>query len=999
MQKPIPKLGFYFTPENITMAQKNSQNHPWVKQRLETLHKHCDHFLSEYRDEDIYRCVLSMQGQAFAYGISGCPYCKGAFPSSPEIGGGFLSRFPEKNLTCPSCASILPNQDSPDDGAGFLREGKAYYPIGVWNFHTAGWLLGGVRDHEGMVTKLTYAYMLTGEKKYAQKALVILDAFAAIFPETIGPRDFTPFQSKAEMGRLHLLTSVVHRVKVFLAHNYDWLYHLEEMDTPSPALALLGRPGTFRENIERMLNDYMLTELGGPAYDLKGGNLTELHNHEADGVRAMLAVGLVTEQPDYQKWGIKATEVFLSNAVGRDGMYFEGSYGYSMFTITVFLDMALLAIRAASPEQLRAFHPFASERFFRFAVQNPAEMLCQGHLPCYGDWGQDRRRNRKLDPKTAADIYRAALHFYHYSPDPAIQKEAFDMLQRTCTSARPELGDKGMDLFLFHPCLTPRRFTWPAGTTLAGQAGVGILRDANDTTILMRTGANHTHAHDDILAYNYYVYGKEISADIGYSTYGSNGHYGWATKSIAHNTVVVNEDQEMKKGQLYKPFPGGEVSLLYESPHVAAYEGKAPGLYGLDAYQRMAALAPLPDGSSYLVDLFYIQGAEICDYTWRSFHEKAELRLDGVKECKTNDAWTLAGINAREKPYFDTPGNSFGERLTIGETFSPLLEEEKAQYWTPAPNNGYGFIYGIRQYEPLLPCVKACWESEEGFTLTWHGLTDPDDHIIIGTYPTLSGKEHHPVLIVRSRRPAKQYVALIHTRKTKSALRIQTIHRLATRGSAVMAFATELTNGWLDFWAYSPLTQTMCIHTRFGEWRIRGRCGFIRTDRTGKILASACIEADVMTFQGLKIEGNARPWVQVQELNYKKRTIRLHPHSPPKNAKYIRIAPSPEAPAALYSVKEILQREDGILVITRDSFSLSQGAVATCQKDVIRSLYPLPLAASFRGKLLLGKNGGRAVIEDIPDVKTIRAHILAPFMVGEAFDIVDVAEHYWAQWL
>lgn len=983
------------------MARRNMLQHEWARQRFERLRKQCDEFLADYSDEELYTCILSMHGQTFAYGITGCPQCKKSFPSTGEAYVRMFERFPAKKLTCPGCSCMLPNESFPDDGQGFTHDGAAYYPIGMWNFHMAGWLLGGVRDHEGMVTRLTYIYMLTGEKTYARKAAAILDAFAAIFPHTIGPRDFTPFASSMEMGRLHLLTSIVYRVKVFLAHDYDWLYDLEDMETPSPACALLGEPKSVRENIERMLNDYLLTEPGGPVYNLEGGNLTELHNHEADGVRAMLAVGLITGREEYQTWGIHATEVFLSNAVGRDGMYFEGSYGYSMFTITVFLDMALLSMRAASLSGISAAHPFASERFFRFAVQNPLEMLCQGHLPCYGDWGQDRTRSEKPDNKTITDTYRAALHFHHYTPDSRIRAQAADWLRRLYPLVSSQLGEKGSDLFLLHPApAQPLPFTLPQHTTITGQAGIGILRDANRTTLLMRAGANHTHAHDEVLGFTYYAYGKEISADLGYSTYGSNGHYGWSTKAIAHNTVVVNMDDHMKKGQLYKPFSGGEFTCLYESPAVTALEGAAPGLYGIDAYQRLLGLVPLPDGSSYVADFFYVRGAQTSDYSFRAFHEKAAFALEGVKKAEqAKKRWTLAGLDASARPYFDQPGQSFGERLTTGETFTPLLKEEKPQYWTPVPNNGYGFIYGIEEHQPTGACIKAAWRSEEGYELTWHGLADGDDRIITGQYPNLSGTERHPLLIIRSRRPAKQYAAVIHTTKKENRLRILSVHRLATRGGETTAYAAAISNGWLDFWAYSPTAQTMIIHTRFGPWRVEGRCGFLRTDGSGKTLAYACLHASSMTFQGKQMEGIRKPWFPIKMIEKKKGAIRLDPHLPPEGARFIRMAPAKNAPASLYEVRDVHSRKDATTILLRDATTLSKGVVAACTKNLIHTRFPLPLGAAFCGTFITGERGGHGIIEDIPAPKTIRARILSPFTEGEAFDITDLAEDGWAQWL
>ncbi|WP_027415476.1 hypothetical protein [Aneurinibacillus terranovensis] len=292
-----PKCGFYFTAENIAMAKHNIEVLPWAKKAFAEYRRIADTFLAAHSDDKIYDCVLGMKDQTFAYGISGCPHCKKPFPTTPDKESLIFSEIPHKKVTCLHCQQSFPNEKYEDKGNGLVVDGKAYYLIGMWNFYTGGKLLGGVRNHEGLVTVLAYLYMITGEEKYAHKALVILDAFSAVFLHTIGPRDFTEYGSRFEIGRLHLLTSVVNRVKAFLAHDYDWLYHFDILDKPSPGRSKLGREGTMRENIEAMLQDYLLKAPGGPEYDLKNGNITELHNHEADGVRAMLAVGLVLDLP------------------------------------------------------------------------------------------------------------------------------------------------------------------------------------------------------------------------------------------------------------------------------------------------------------------------------------------------------------------------------------------------------------------------------------------------------------------------------------------------------------------------------------------------------------------------------------------------------------------------------------------------------------------------------------------------------------------------------
>src|SRR5699024_1485134 len=413
-------------------------------------------------------------------------------------------KWQKKRITCPTCQTTFPNASYDEDGQGLEINGKGYYLIGMWNFYYGSELLGGVRNHEGMVTKLTYLYMLTGDEWYARKALVILDAFSAIMPHTIGPREFIPYGIDYLIGRVHLLTSIVHRIKVCLAYSYDWLYDIPMLTDISPALQRIGQHGTIQNNIEMMLNDYMLSEPGGPKYNLQDGHLTNLQNHEADGVRAMLAVGLVLDKTDYCKWGKQALEAYFFNTIGRDGVYYEGSFGYGLFTATVFLDMALLAMYASTELELKASHPFSNHRLFKFTIENPLRILCRGHLPSYGDWGRDTATSGQIDTNILIDVYLAALSFYQFSSAQNLQQNAKKHLADLYPHIKSKLGQKGIDLFFKH---TPRSddtstLKLLAQSTFMGQSGLGIIRDQNDTTLLMRLGQNSTHAHDDVLGLN-----------------------------------------------------------------------------------------------------------------------------------------------------------------------------------------------------------------------------------------------------------------------------------------------------------------------------------------------------------------------------------------------------------------------------------------------------------------------------------------------------------------
>ncbi|GAB2697128.1 heparinase II/III family protein [Paenibacillus thermoaerophilus] len=1001
------KRGIYFTEDDVLIARRNIERLPRAQAAFERMKQRCESFLL-LPDEFVYDSVLGMRDETFAYGISGCPGCGKAFPMEPEEQRRFISGLelhPVKTVTCPNCRTTFPNEQYPDDGQGFERNGKGYYPIGMWNFFHAGELLGGVRDHEGLVTKLTYMYMLTGDYRYAHKAIVLLDAFGAIIAGTIGPRDFTPFGSSFEIGRLHLLTSIVHRVKVFLAHDYSWLSDLAELDATSPALAKLGKQGSIRENIVSLLEEYMLTEPGGPEYDLRDGNLTNLQNHESDGVRAMLAVGLALGREDYCRWGVQAVEAYFYNAIGRDGMYYEGSYGYSLFTGTVFLDIAMLAMRASTEAQLVGFHPFACDRFYRFAVENPLRMMCQGHMPGYGDWGRDRSVGREPDGKLLTNIYRASQMFRQFSPSKELRAKAELVMRQLFPLIEEQLGGQGSDLFFSHPegsAIETERFRLPAGNTLMADAGIVILRDRNDTTALLRFGPNQTHSHDDVLALHYYAYGQNITADLGYGIYGTNSHFGWASKSIAHNTVVVNRDERMVAQQIYKPFRGGRLTFLHESANVSAMEAQAPELYGIDVYQRMVGIVPIGRNASYAADFFAVFGAETADYAFHAFHSQSELRLAGTDRV-ADPAWTLAGVDEAEKGerqlYYDRPSCSYGERLTTGETFSEFMGDEKQHLWTPQVNNGYGYVYDLREHRTASGTFKATWRAQDGCELRLFGVGAAADRLFSGLCPSLDGDVRHPILVWRSRDARKTYGAVIQAASPdgEGEQAVLEVEQLEADQAQATAIAIRLSDGRTDYWVYSLSDGQVRVNTRHGEWMVDGRCAWMRIEPDGSIEAAELLQARQSVLAGVVLSTAAERAVAiVRAVDTANGTITVHTvrGSLPESG-LIGIRSARTGRITVYEATRTSECE----LRLKESMTLSKGIVLRSDAEVLESRYPLPLAGDcayagapsrFDGKTVQGAYGGRAVIRSVRALKLLEVDVIHPFAEREPFDIVDI---------
>lgn len=1002
----------YFSADDVRRARSNVGRFEWAAASVAGMKRIADEWM-DFPDDMLLDAAIQMKTESFAYCLNGCPHCGKPMPVWDTAAltkvVSHLREWPKRRLTCPHCATVLPNESYPDEGQGLKIGDRAFYPLGLWNFATCAFLFGGVSGEEGLVTKLTYLYLITGEDRYAAKAIVLLDALSALAPDTIGPRDFAPYGSDAVYGRINLLTSIVHRVKKYWAIDYGWLYDRPELDRPSPALARLGRQSSVRDNIETLLNDYMLDEPGGVKYNLRGGNLTNLQNHETDGIKAMLAVGLALRNASYCDWGVRAMEAILFNTLGRDGMYYEGSLGYSLGAATIFIDIALMGMQASTPAQLESFHPFSFERLYRFTVQLPVEMLCQGHMPCYGDWKPDKRTGTEPDASVLSYAYRAATVFARYSPDAELRRSALEQARLLYPYVQDQLGKLGLDLFCDHAAgeteAGGRRDVSPRQSTLLGQAGIVSMRDRNRTTAMIRYGPNSGHCHDDALALQWYAYGKEITADIGYRYHGSNGHLGWASKSIAHNTVVVDSDTAMKGHPIYKPFAGGELSFLHESGAVVAMEAAAPELYGTDVFQRMTALVPLDEHVSYIVDCFAVEGAERADYAFHAFHEGSRLELAGVRPLESM-AWTLAGLDAEAngsgKLYFDHPSRSFGERLTVGESFTEFLEDERPRSWIPDLNNGYGFIYDIRPHEAAGGDFAATWSSTDGYKLQLFGMGDAQDQLIAGQFPNLEGDIHHPMLVWRSHSGKKLFQAVMQTFLDGYAgLRVEHVKRVDVDSASLSGLIVELSDGATDYWVYGVRYGEAGLQTRAGLWHVAGRCAWLRVSPAGDVQDRALIQGAFMRIGDVTVRHPVAGPIRIESVDVAGNAITLAEPLSDGTARWIRCRSARTGKTSAYRIHSV--EADRRTIRLADSLVLSKGVVERVEpvegRERLASRYPMPLgsdlvhqgaASPFEGRTIRGSHGGVAVIRGVPALKVLEIEPGVPFRAEEPFDILGL---------
>jgi hypothetical protein len=760
----VPKVGVFISAEDIVRARQQATTKSWAATVAAGIFTVADEWV-EKPDSYIYDLVPP-KGAIFAYGETGCPIDGSDWGSFGRNGVADFSR--PFVLKCPNGTLIDVNDPDSgyyDAGLGITINGVKYYLRGIWNSYVVDQLLGW-GDDTGIVHKLAYAYALSGDKKYAEKAAVIMDALATLQPTTIGPRDFTT-SATAIQGRFHWLTSIVFRARMHLVNAYDLVYNALDKSMPSPTYP--GR--TLISNIEEgLFLDYVFGE-----YNLRDGNLTSLHNHEADNIRGLLAVGMLLGIPDYIRWGINGVTAFLDNTIDRDGMYYETSLSYSGFSQTVFLSMAELAYNYSPDKYEGTGFPERSEfpynanfydhpKLQRFLVGYRDRVDAIGFRPAIGDAGPNLNKTNNLTWVLDASERVALEHLATRVSDPVQRQQFADYLIES-SNGNPD-NFRSTSWLLFHaqdltysaPVVSTAAKQRNSESQLLGSTGLGLLRSGKAPSMraaLMRGGSTLPHGHDDVLGLSIYARGFDISTEIGYGIASTPVHLGWGSTGIAHNLVVVNKGLQRNYG-LLQVGPGGDTLAFVSNPGVSGMEMDAYQMFqasdGVKQYQRGVWQIDISANDAYWLDVFRITGGNTHDY---SFHVGTQVvNFQGVQMAAMPDVWTLHGVD-NPNASIDDPGKSWGERITTGENIKdlgvPSEGVQQARNWSPYPGNGYGFIYDLQGGTPG-STWSATWLLPD-MSLSWVRLTmvpqGGAQQVYRGFGPDLSGKNKYAYVIGR----------------------------------------------------------------------------------------------------------------------------------------------------------------------------------------------------------------------------------------------------------
>lgn len=590
-----------------------------------------------------------------------------------------------------------------DDGWGWRKEGAekkhwfvAYYCHWLWS----NYILPGAEN-------LSFAYLYTGDEKYARKAIVMLDRIASMYPamnhnkQSRYAQEFAPsYRGKIvnmiwETGTISKLTGAYDNIFDAVAKDGDWAGE----DSP-----LAGRSyADIRANIENnLLREGVRCIYGG---DIRGNY--GMHQ------RALLRLAIVLQDDEVTRravdyvmnnaegnTGVEGFNYALDNFIFREGVSFEVAPGYCLGWC------ANLATVAESLDRL-GVDVYTREKFKRMYTAYFDIQMLGINTPAIGDSGA--LGIGASNPST----YMARLGLDGFG-DPVFARFLLD---------RGAFGEKtfGNSGDLRFPPLDAKDLRRKAvgadkqfsGTRNLGGYGMGFLehgtgRDGVGLAVYYGP-ADAGHAHYDRLAFELIGYGRKLIPDFGYPQFAAEhkDRPAWETHTLSHATVSVDGSRQTTKRR-------GVLNFFAESPDVQVIDVSAPDAYAsAPEYRRMMMLIGGESEAPYVVDFFRVEGGKSHDYSLHGFDGKFSTSGIGLSEVQTKG--TLAGEDVPysylyDDPDLEKPGKTRPFGSYVGGSLSYLYNVQRgtpSRSWTATWTGDDSGIHAIFPRQSLKEAVIA----------------------------------------------------------------------------------------------------------------------------------------------------------------------------------------------------------------------------------------------------------------------------------------------------
>ncbi len=489
----------------------------------------------------------------------GCPNCD----EGTQEGQLRWSISDPHRVKCRFCDMVFPNDRYPED-----RVMNVVNPVGVeveypyWEdatgyrylFSARGWR--EARSYfSSTAQRFGDLYQMTGERAYARRAALILDAFARYYPGFLVSRDW-PHRPKGfateppypngggKWGRWRH-----DEMPTNLVYAYDSIYGSGELERLSAEVG-----ADVKARIE---NDFFR------------GAIRQDRFHETDYGNAgpriyegYIVIGWVLADPGLVHEGVRRSRELFRRMFYEDGFWMEGSVGYHQMTMGG-MNRVFRAVRGYS-DPPGYVHPVDGTRLDNLDLSRDIPVIA--------------RAERILETCRYPDGRQITMHdnWAH-----------------------------------FRNLKVPDR---SVSTLLAGVGHGWLGRGMGDEQVQLHLhfSGGYGHQHADNLNMGLFAKGRELFPDVGYT---HTRHRVWSTSTLCHNTVVIDEQRQYSggrqgpsDGRLLAFEPGFDAVKWVEASGERAYPGLA------QVYRRALLLVNAGESDIYVVDLFRVVGGSQHDW-------------------------------------------------------------------------------------------------------------------------------------------------------------------------------------------------------------------------------------------------------------------------------------------------------------------------------------------------------------------------------------------------
>ena len=963
--------------EEIALARKQIAEYPAAKRIADNVCKAADVWL-EWPDEGLRDLIPSAKvPRAFNVCTAGCPKCG---KKIYEKGGTYPWVIDPKKpfkVKCPVCGDVFPDNDFEayyhggfkddqylqgeyvDDGWGWEGPDDHYWFVAYanhWTWHSH------IRP---AVLNLARAYVLTGDWRYAHKAVVMLDRIAEVYPGMDYHNQSRYGQLEGERGG-HYGGKIVNLIwetgmLTNLAESYDSVW--ETIDGDTEAQELTGKTGEqIRANIEANILEEGIDAVF--AQEIRGN--FGMHQRALAYAVAARQFGKVDEWLDriVAYPGASRAHIGLNyalyNLVYRDGLPYETSPGYNWSWVANITTVAETLKRAgrdvyAIPKTKRLYEGVLDMHNIR------------KFTPSLGDSGNVYGGKVGCDGRVFQAAYRA------YGGERFLNHlAAFGATGEACFGSYESL---------FKPPIEAASGEFPAqACRLLDGYGMAILNNPADTiSAALYYGYRGGHGHFDRLHFDLFAQDHPMMPDLGYPDFMNSyvsGIYTWSKNTINHNTVTV--DARRQPGNV-----AGTVQLFADGAFARVVDVEAPGTYPqCPRYRRCLLMVDVDAERSYYVDVFTVEGGRQHDY---SLHGPP-----GTFEA-VGGTW-----RAQEK------GTLAGEDVEVGEIYDNLelgAPDYKGVYHSYM-GSGFQHLFDVRRHQGGAWVAHWAHERDAEAKLRVRVLDQPDQEVILAKAQVSPVKHKQLIDYVIARRQAEEgltsrFVSVIEPFTGEPF--VKNARRLALDAGEGVAVGVELPDGVTDIVVYGPSG----VEKTVGEYGLRtdAALAVARVTKDGAVLKAFLADGRFVSVGDVEVKAPPPVAGEVIGLAPARFEVRVRLDSVPEGfeaaslegrvAHFVNDLRRTAHPIAVARLEG-----DELVLVTRDDLLVGRAHVTGIGDDALQTDTAFAFASVYAGAWVAAAEFGQYMpVHDVAEGR-IRLAARLPqehaFKVGEDAWIVNV---------